>query len=140
MQDIKNALIKKLSLFTPELPVYDEAVEQGMQQPCFFVLLIESSQNREINRRYRRFNPFDVHYFPHKDAAAPREECELMAERLYSEIEYVRGSEGGYRGTGMRHEIVDGVLHFFVQYNYHVIRTKDPDIKMQSMTQGGGIK
>ncbi|WP_438497166.1 phage tail terminator family protein [Paenibacillus sp. IHBB 3054] len=140
MQDIKNALIKKLSLFTPELPVYDEAVEQGMQQPCFFVLLMESSQNREISRRYRRFNSFDVHYFPHKDAAAPREECELMAERLYSEIEYVRGLEGGYRGTGMRHEIVDGVLHFFVQYNYHVIRTKDPDIKMQSMTQGGGLK
>lgn len=35
MQDIKNALIKKLSLFTPEYPVYDEAVEQGMKQPCF---------------------------------------------------------------------------------------------------------
>lgn len=35
MQDIKNALIKKLSLFTPEYPVYDEEVEQGMQQPCF---------------------------------------------------------------------------------------------------------
>lgn len=49
MQDIKNALIKKLSLFTPEYPVYDEAVEQGMQQPCFFVLLLESSQVRGVN-------------------------------------------------------------------------------------------
>lgn len=140
MQDIKNALIKKLSLFTPEYPVYDEAVEQGMQQPCFFVLLLESSQNREINRRYQRFNSVDVHYFPDRNAAAPREECELMAERLYSEIEYVAGIEGGYRGTGMRHEIVDGVLHFFVQYNYHIIRTKALEVKMQTMTQGGGLK
>lgn len=140
MQDVKNALIKKLSLFTPEYPVYDEAVEQGMKQPCFFVLLIESSQNREINRRYKRFNSFDVHYFPDRDAAAPREACELMAERLYSDIEYVSGGEGGYHGTGMRHEIVDGVLHFFVQYNYHLFRTKAPEVKMQTMTQGGGLK
>ncbi|MEC0171656.1 phage tail terminator family protein [Paenibacillus graminis] len=140
MQDIKNALIKKLSLFTPEYPVYDEAVEQGMQQPCFFVLLMESSQAREINMRYRRFNSFDVHYFPHLHASASREECELMAERLYSGIEYVTGAEGGYRGTGMRHEIVDGVLHFFVQYNYHLLRTQAPDVKMQSITQGGGLK
>ncbi|KAA1180691.1 DUF6838 family protein [Paenibacillus sp. B2(2019)] len=140
MQDIKNALIKKLSLFTPEYPVYDEAVEQGMKQPCFFVLRIEGGQNREINRRYRRLNSFDVHYFPHKDASAPREECELMAERLYSELEYVTGAEGGYRGIGMRDEIVDGVLHFFIQYNYHVVRTKATDVKMQTMKQGGGIK
>ncbi|MNW02212.1 hypothetical protein D3C71_1979630 [compost metagenome] len=63
-----------------------------------------------------------------------------MAERLYSDIEYVTGSEGSYRGAGMRHEIVDGMLHFFVQYNYHLFRTKTPDEKMQTMTQGGGIK
>lgn len=138
--DIKNALIKKLSLFTPELPVYDEAVEQGLKQPCFFVLLIESSQAREIDRRYRRFNSFDVHYFPAPDADAPREACELMAERLYSEIEYVRGAEGGYRGTGMRHEIVDGVLHFFVQYNVHLLREREPSVKMQTMTERSGIK
>lgn len=140
MQDIKNALIKKLSLFTPEIHVYDESVEQGLKQPCFFVLLMESSQAREIDRRYRRTNSFDVHYFPDRDAAAPREACEMMAERLYSEIEYIRGSEGGYRGTGMRHEIVDGVLHFFVQYNYHVLRERDPEIKMQTMTERSGIK
>lgn len=140
MQDIKNALIKRLSLFLPELPVYDEAVEQGMEQPCFFVLLLESSQAREIDRRYRRFNSFDVHYFPDRDAEAPREACELMAERLYSEIEYVRGVEGGYRGTGMRHEIVDGGLHFFVQYNVHLFREKIPDVKMQEMTERSWIK
>lgn len=93
MQDIKNALIKKLSLILPELPVYDEAVEQGMQQPCFFVLLMEGNQARGINRRRQRFNSFDVHYFPDRDAA-PREACELMAERLYAEIEYLTGSEG----------------------------------------------
>ncbi|WP_342409827.1 DUF6838 family protein [Paenibacillus sp. FSL R10-2778] len=140
MQDIKNALIKKLSLFTPEYPVYDEAVEQGMQQPCFFVLLLESSQVRGVNRRYHRFNPFDVHYFPQQESAAPREECELISEQLYSELEYVTGHDGLYRGTGMRHEIVDGVLHFFVEYNVHLIRDKAPDIKMQTMKQGGGIK
>lgn len=140
MQDVKNALIKKLSLILPELPVYDEAVEQGMQQPCFFVLLMEGNQARGINRRRQRFNSFDVHYFPDRDAAAPREACELMAERLYAEIEYLTGSEGGYRGTGMRHEIVDGVLYFFVQYNYHLFRERDPEVKMQTMTQGGGLK
>ncbi|MDF1585910.1 phage tail terminator family protein, partial [Marinimicrococcus flavescens] len=99
MQDIKNALIKKLSLFTEEYPVYDEAVEQGMQQPCFFVLLLEGSQSREIDCRYRRFNSYDIHYFPNPGSLAPREECELVAERLYSDIEYVTGIKGGYRGT-----------------------------------------
>lgn len=105
-----------------------------------FVLLLESSQVRGVNWRYQRFNPFDIHYFPKPESAAPREECELISEQLYSELEYVTGQDGLYRGTGMRHEIVDGVLHFFVEYNVHLIRDKAPDIKMQTMKQGGGIK
>jgi len=140
MRDVNNGISKVLDSIFPAYPVYDEATEQGMKQPCFFVLLLEGSQSREINRRYRRFNSYDIHYFPNPDSLAPREECERVAERLYSALEYITGVEGGYRGTGMRHEIVDGVLHFFVQYNYHLFRTKDPDIKMQSMTEKGGIK
>jgi hypothetical protein len=140
MRDVNNGIAKVLDSIFPAYPVYDEATEQGMKQPCFFVLLLEGSQSKEINRRYRRFNSYDIHYFPSPDSLTPREECEAIAERLYSDMEYVTGEEGGYRGTGMRHEIVDGVLHFFVQYNYHLIRTKAPDVKMQTMTERSGIK
>lgn len=96
--------------------VYGEAVEQNLQTPCFFVFC--ASEGNRIYRpgRYRRDNLFAIQYLP-QSREEPRSECESVAERLFLCLELVQLADGPLRGTGMRGEIVDGVLHFFVSYN-----------------------
>ena len=45
-----------------------------------------------------------------------------------------------YQGRGMNHEIVDGVLHFFVDYAFRVRREFPEPPKMGSLEQEGYVK
>ncbi|MBY9078304.1 hypothetical protein KIH86_17660 [Paenibacillus sp. HN-1] len=137
--DVRNAVTTALDTAFPAIPIRGEEIKQNLITPCFFVRLLEAEQSREVNLRYRRVHSFDIHYFP-TDSPAMNEEMQTIAERLYDVMEYVSSAAGGCRGTGMRHETQDGVLHFFVQYNFHVFRELTAEVKMQRMTERGGLK
>ncbi|MGO4952026.1 phage tail terminator family protein [Paenibacillus sp. DRB1-1] len=139
MEDVKNGILKHLSTFQTGVKVYDERIEQGFSEPCFFVLLIDGSQNREFNRRYMRTDSFDVHYFP-SDTPEKRRECEAVADRLYEEMEYIHWEGTMYRAVGMKHQIVDDVLHFFLDINVHLMKPKEQETKMRTLKQEAGIR
>ena len=66
-----------------------------------------------------------------------------MAEQLYEAMELipvVDESDGLMRGTKMGHEIVEGVLHFYVDYNFQVIKEATLEPLMQTMEQEGFIR
>jgi len=138
-EKIKYALIKQLASRDPELPVYDEQVQQGFQEPCFFVLMLNSGQTKEVDRRYRRALLFDVHYFP-ADTLEKKSECHRVAEQLYEQLEYVEYDGNLYRGQNMRHEVVGDVLHFFVSFDIHLLRKKPIVPKMRTLEQEGHIR
>lgn len=138
-EKIKYALIKQLASRDPELPVYDEQVQQGFQEPCFFVLMLNSGQTKEVDRRYRRALLFDVHYFP-ADTLDKKSECNKVAEQLYEQLEYVEYDGNLYRGQNMRHEVVGDVLHFFVSFDIHLMREKPSVPKMRTLEQEGHIR
>nr|WP_317720410.1 hypothetical protein [Clostridium tetani] len=58
-----------------------------------------------------------------------------MTDRLYDVFEYVQVGNNLYRSTGMTHEVIDGVLHFFLQFNYHVIKEIEKAPKMKKLKQ-----
>ncbi|MBP1312335.1 hypothetical protein JOD82_005480 [Paenibacillus sp. 1182] len=140
MEDVKNGILKYLSTFQTGAPVYDERIEQGFHEPCFFVLLIDGAQARELGRRYMRTNSFDIHYFPDPDNPEKRRECEAVAYRLYEELEYIQWEGSLYRAVGLKHQIVDDVLHFFLDVNVHLMRPKGPETKMRTLKQEAGIR
>ena len=121
-----SEIIKGLSMalnaaFGDEYEIYQNDVEQGLQEPCFFIAVLKPEidplpGNREI-RRY----PFDVQYFP----PSPGDNAGMLsaAERM-TEVLRILGLPDGdlLRGTGMSYEIVDNVLHFFVNYNLSAAR------------------
>lgn len=135
---IRKGLITKLSNIFPNIKIYGEAIEQCFKEPCFFVLQLSLQHTKELNRRYHRAYPFDVHYFP--SSAYPNDECHKVADKLYDQLEYIEVEGNLYRGTGMNHEVIDGVLHFFVDYNFHLFRKAPETVKMQTMTQEGYLK
>jgi len=119
--------------------IYKEAIKQGLNEPCFFILLVTSNQKQMIGKRYFREQPFDIHYFPSTDSK--NTECLDMVDRLNDVLEYITLDTDLFHGTKMRYEIIDDVLHFFVNYDFHVYKESvmavDP---MENLTVGSGLK
>jgi len=136
INDVLDGVMFKLIQNYPSADVYKEEIKQGLAEPCFFVKLFPVAQDKEFGRRYKRYHNFDVHYFPlsKEDANA---EMHGVAEKLYDTLEWISGP---HHGSKMTHEIVDGVLHFFVSYDFHIMRPKEAVPKMQTLTEEGFIK
>lgn len=139
INDVRDSVIAALKKHFPTMTIYGEEIKQGFKVPCFFVKLFPVSQNREVGRRYKRFHSFDIHYFP-KSKTDANEEMQDMAEQLFEKMEFIEVGDDLCRGSNMNSEIIDGVLHFFVDLDFHVMRQAQEEMKMQTLKQEGYIR
>jgi len=137
INDVRNAVHAALDAAFPNIPVLGEEIKQGLTPPCFFVRLLDSGHTQELGRRFIRYHPFDVHYF-----APERSNADMydMAEQLTAALQQITVAGRPVRGTGMRFEIIDEVLHFFVNYDFHVWASKPDDPAMAALDVTEGIK
>lgn len=115
-----------------EYTIYTEDVEQGLEAPCFFIFSLKPSSKQLVGNRYDRKYPFDIHYFP-KDEENINNEINEVTERLFIALEYITVDNDLVRGTNMNVEIVDNVLHFFVDFNMIVRKEIEPTESMGSL-------
>ena len=121
--------------FGEEYTVYAEEVKQGLSEPCFFISCINPSDRQLLgnaNRhflaaRYYRENRFCIQYFPLEENNGRRESYD-KAERLFGCLEEINADGDIIRGTDMNFEYTDGILSFFVSYNFFVYRTREPTV------------
>jgi len=134
INNIVNAISIKLNLvFGDAYTKYIESIEQGLQEPCFFIKLLTSDQTQIIGKRYFRQQPFDIHYFPSTEDA--NAEMLNIADSLNDALEYITLENGDVlHGTKLNGEIIDGVLHFFANYNLYVIKTEVVADYMEDVT------
>lgn len=111
---------------------------QGFEEPCFFVKILNSSQNKELNRRYKRNVFFNIHYFSDKEDI--NSDCSDIADKLYEVLEYIPIGNRLYRATEMNTEVIDGGLHFKLQFNYHMLKENKVAEKMNKLIQKVGVK
>lgn len=131
-----NEIIKGISMalnaaFGDGYKVYQNDVKQGLKEPCFLVAVLKPELSPLIGRRFLMREPLDIHYFP----ADPRNHAEMItvAETMLETLEVINLPNGEpIRGTSMNYEIVDDVLHFFVNYNHTLIRPKE-EITMETL-------
>ncbi|WP_438448187.1 phage tail terminator family protein [Gorillibacterium sp. sgz5001074] len=135
MEVIKRAIMKRLAEVYPDMPVYVEQVEPSFTRPCWFVLEQSGSQAKELGNRYKRTALFEIQFFPALDSLVPRTQCNGVADQLYGALEVTEWEGRMYRGSGLRHEVMDGVLHFFITYQIPFLAEKPPGMKMQSLNQ-----
>lgn len=123
---ISQALDAEFNSENEEYTIYTEDVEQGLEEPCFFVFSLKPSSKQLAGNRYERKYPFDIHYFPKSEDS--NNEINEVTERLFTALEYISIDSGLIRGTSMNAEIVDNVLHFFINFNMIVKKEipKDP--------------
>lgn len=135
VNDVRDGVIGKLDELYPDVKVTGEEIQQGLGSRRFFVKILTAGHTKELGRRYRRVHSFDVHYF-----GPTNEELHSRAETLYGGLEYITVPGGITRGTRMRHEIVNEVLHFFVDYDFRVIQEKSAGTKMRTLKQEANVK
>lgn len=121
--------------FGEEYAVYAEDVKQGLSEPCFFISCINPSDRQlmgNANRhflaaRYYRENRFCIQYFSLDENNGRRESYD-KAERLFGCLEEITADGDIIRGTDMNFEYTDGILSFFVSYNFFVYKTREPTV------------
>ena len=130
INDIINGIAIKLNeVFGSDYKIYKENIKQGLKEPCFSIVMLEVTESAKLPNRYFRSYPFDIHYFP---KTKTKTEMYNVAEQLLIELEYITILDNLYRGTKMRYEVVDGVLHFFVNYDLFI---KKEVAKAESMAE-----
>lgn len=134
MYCISNALDKEFGY-----EIHMEEIKQGLKEPCFFLNLIDSAMKIVTGKRYEKRNQICIQYFPESDKV--QQECNEVAERLTLCLEYIEDEDGGFlHGTQMHYQVTDGILNFFVDYNFHVVKKgKEPE-KMHDLTMKSELK
>lgn len=138
-----NSIIEAISIslnaeFGDDYTTYTESIEQGLNKPCFFVFCINPTNRVFFGKRYFRQNQFCIQFFP-ADESRANEDCNAVAERLFSCLEYITVTEDLVRGTKMKYEIVDGVLNFFVNYDMFVYKV-EPSDAMEEISENVSVK
>lgn len=134
INNLTDAIIKQLDEKIPGITAYDEKIRQGFKEPCFFIKILTSGQDKELNNRYKKHVVYDIHYFSDKEEI--NTDCNNMADRIYEVLENVNVKGKLYRANKMTHEITDDVLHFNLQFDYHVVKSSQETPKMNKLKVG----
>lgn len=132
-----NEIVKGISralygAFGDEYTIYKEDVPQNFTEPCFSIVHVRGESDMKSPTRYFIHNLFDIHYFP-KDELNLRTEMRSVIESLFLSLEYINVLDNLCRGTKMSYEIIDGVLHFFVNYDMFVTKNVVKESSMETL-------
>jgi hypothetical protein len=139
VNNIKDAISIRLNqVFGDTYEIYTIGVEQGLEEPCFFIKTLSPTRKQIIGNRYFLEVPIDIHYFP--SVKNDNDELDEVGTSLFNDLEYITMVNGDQvRGTKMSYEKFEGVLHFFVSYGMFLIKTEELD-PMGEISYTGGVK
>lgn len=132
INDIQNAISVKLhEAFGAGYKKYIDEVAQGFVTPAFFIQFLNLEQIRQIGNRWKVTTLFDVQYFP-KNGLSEASNITLKVQQAIKEITLLNGTQ--MLGTGANSEIVDGIGHNFIHFNFFLQEVEEK-IFMGSLEQ-----
>lgn len=136
---ITGVMTRLRDTFGEDTTVYFDEVKQELNEPCFFVRTLEVSQELVVRNRYRRVYHLDIEYHPEDRQQTAREIADV-ANAMLMAMEYIHIGENLTRGTNIRYEVQDKVLHFFVDYDFFVFKVLKEEEYMETLTQTQYVK
>ena len=136
---ITGVMTRLRDTFGEDTTVYFDEVKQELNEPCFFVRTLEVSQELVVRNRYRRIYHLDIEYHPEDRQQIAREIADV-ANAMLMAMEYIHIGENLTRGTNIRYEVQDKVLHFFVDYDFFVFKVLDRTENMEDLIQTQEVK
>lgn len=137
LNEIMEAIAIKInSVFGDDYEIYRDTVQQGLKEPCFFIGILKPEITPIMGNRFIERNPFDIQYFPKKQGDSA--ELFTVAKKLMLSLDFITLLDGDrLHGIHMSYEIIENVLHFFVQY--HVSMKKQTEkTYMETLKQKWG--
>lgn len=115
------------------------SIKQGLVEPCFLITTLKGSHGQIIGNLYLRKQSFDILYYP-KDKDDVTTETNAIIASMEMEMEYINVNGAIVRGTKMNSEVIDNVLHFFVNYDLRIRKEIVPDEYMETLFQAEEVK
>ena len=138
LNEIVNGIGLTLSKSFNGINIHKEELEQGFEEPCFFIDLLNPSEKQIIGNRYLRSYLFDIVYFPKKKSS---EEIFEVLDKLYSVLEYIELDDGTLiRGIERSSREEDRILHFFITYEMFIYKLDEEKPKMKKLDVNNGLK
>ncbi len=125
------------SKFGEDCEIYTESINQGLKDGSFTIVCLNPTNTQYLGKRYFRTNKFCIHYFPKTNE--PKSECLEVLESLCEALEIIEVDGDLIRGTNMTNEMDEGVLHFFVNYDFFTIRKTDETL-MEHLDHNSDVK
>ncbi len=118
--------------FRESCSIFSEQIRQGFHEPCFFIKIKDYREKKMVGSRYLDEYAFEIRYYPKKkpvtgSLVAVNRDLQDTAEGLYDCLEYITAEESLLRGSGMSHEIRDGILYFQVKYSLFILKLGDEE-------------
>ena len=136
---VRKAIIKQLDKYFPDYDIYGEEIEQGFEEPCFFVQQLPKTRKKEI-QSYQDSVSFDIQGFLDIYEEDLNEKYNVIGDTLLEKLEYLTLDENKkIRGSQMNYEIRDRVLHFNVTYTSYRQVVQDRE-KMKSLDVKESVK
>lgn len=109
------------SEFGDDYEIHKERVEQGLVEPCFFVMLVNPTNERFLSNRRYLTNKFSIQYFP--STSTPKMECAEVYERLVMVLDRIKVGNDLLNGSEFEMNITDDVMTVLVNYNLFTTMT-----------------
>ncbi|HHX19597.1 MAG TPA: hypothetical protein GX728_04080 [Clostridiaceae bacterium] len=126
MQEIINALARRLKQIDETATIYQDDVEQGVKEPCFFITPLITVKQPRIMKQSRIVFPVQITYLPKK----PGDHAELIEiqNKIMTQLEQVDlGSDISLRVSSLISEIVAGTLQVTCNLNYSLVSVDETD-------------
>ena len=128
INDVKDGIVAALVAAFPGVPVFDEPVEQGIEEPSFSVRCVKPERNLFRGKRYFEDDLFEVVYFPPQDDRYQK--SNETVETLFNCLEILTLSDTTtIRGRDMKaHTAEDFTVVFTVRYTDFMYKSENPDL------------
>lgn len=136
INDLVMAIKKVLVDNFLEIKVYNEGGEEALKKPYFFIQILNSNEEKELNKRYKRTVSFEINYVSANENV--NEEYLNKADKLYELLQIVEIKGKKYTALNMNHEVKDKVLYFRFQLKISLLKnTEENSMKELEVDVGG---
>ena len=97
----------------PKTKVYGEGIEQGYEEPCFFIDYEKEKVKKLIGNRYNNETSFKVLYFQDFNEEEARYKVYKVRDTLNERVDYIKYKDMYFTIKNKEIEIKDKDLHFF---------------------------
>lgn len=141
VNDIIDGLIKSLraQFNESQYTIYTEHVKQEIKKPCFFILNLQSEQQKNLKGRYKEIHSFTIQYMP-QNLLKPNVECHDVISKLFEVLEFIELKDGAISTNNIKYKIVEGVLHCFITYEVHMKTINLHQAMMETKQVKGRVK